>query len=281
MAETMSSCAADTTTSDVKNACSWLARVGYRDRDRDIGEELPRCGRDETRLGRAGAGEGALPWSMKRSQSHTHAAGTLGDLEGRVAEVPTWTGWHTTTQKSRATGPWTGLVADRPPRAADQLWQPRDHYWSGSHLDRETGKWQCSSLFSSAALSLHSIARLISNPSLEQPNSDPFFPPIHHPLPPPRNHQPIPHLQHHPPPLLNPHHPHRIQILHHPVRLGRQHLLGRVAGDDGEDLAPGGLAGADPRGRVLEHEHLLVGAGQAEAVSSEEVAGWVGLAVGY
>ena len=108
MAETMSSCAADKTTADVNSLCSRRARVGYRDRDRDIGEELPRCGRHETRFGRASAGEGASPWSMKRSQSpthththtHTHAAGTLGDLEDRVVEVPTWTGWYTTAQES-------------------------------------------------------------------------------------------------------------------------------------------------------------------------------------
>jgi hypothetical protein len=31
-----------------------------------------------------------------------------------------------------------------------------------------------------------------------------------------------------------------------------------VAGDDGEHAAPGRLARADPRGAVLQHEHLVV-----------------------
>jgi hypothetical protein len=53
-----------------------------------------------------------------------------------------------------------------------------------------------------------------------------------------------------------------------------------VAGDDGQHLAPRGLAGADARGAVLEHQHVLVGAAEAEALAPQQVAGGIRLAVG-
>lgn len=53
-----------------------------------------------------------------------------------------------------------------------------------------------------------------------------------------------------------------------------------MTGHEPNDLAPGRLAGADPRRRVLEHEELLVVAGEPEALASEAVARRVGLADG-
>lgn len=98
-----------------------------------------------------------------------------------------------------------------------------------------------------------------------------------------RNHQSIPNLHPNPHPpftLLRCHHPHRLQIPHNPVRPSRQDFLDGMARHEPNDLAPGRLAGADPRRRVLEHEELLVVAGEAEALASEAVARRVGLAVG-
>ncbi len=53
-----------------------------------------------------------------------------------------------------------------------------------------------------------------------------------------------------------------------------------MAGDQADDLAPGGLAGQDARGRVLEHEDLLGRVVEGEVVPAEFVTSWVGLAVG-
>jgi hypothetical protein len=53
-----------------------------------------------------------------------------------------------------------------------------------------------------------------------------------------------------------------------------------VARHHGQHLAAGLFPGDDARGAVLEYEHALVGAGEAEALAPQRVARWVGLAVG-
>ena len=79
--------------------------------------------------------------------------------------------------------------------------------------------------------------------------------------------------------VIHPHQSDGRQIRDNPVGFGSQNLLGRVAGDEAEDLAAGVLARPDPSGAVLEHQNLLLGAGQRETVAAETVASRIRLAV--